>query len=152
MVNANGRLPADAVKGRVARIVDGPLTAPILSNARNSITRGAVLADKLSVLACGGRRLSLGLLSTKAVQIKGLNFRPDIGYRVYFGNRRATSVTVIDPETLLVVTPERQESGDVDIFVLADNGPAFSVAGGFAYVDMSDAAEAAQKTKGNLAF
>jgi len=92
------------------------------------------------------------LIGDQAVQVKGVNFRPDIGYRVYFGNRRATSVTVIDPETLLVVTPERQESGPVDITILADNGPAFSVSGGFAYVDQADVDENAQKQKGNLAF
>ena len=91
------------------------------------------------------------LIGDQSVQVKGANFRPDIGYRVYFGNRRATSVTVIDPETLLVVTPEHAE-GPVDITILADNGPAFQISGGFEYVDMSQEAQAAQKAKGNLAF
>ncbi len=93
-----------------------------------------------------------GMIGDQPVQIKGVNFRPDIGYRVYFGNRKATSVTVINPETLLVVTPERQETGPVDITVLADNGPAFSVSGGFSYIDSAEAAEAANKNKGNLAY
>ncbi len=93
-----------------------------------------------------------GMIGDQPVQIKGMNFRPDIGYRVYFGNRKATSVTVINPETLLVVTPERDETGPVDITVLADNGPAFSVSGGYAYVDSSQEAANANKNKGNLAF
>jgi hypothetical protein len=92
------------------------------------------------------------LIGDQPVQVKGVNFRPDIGYRVYFGNRRATSVTVINPETLLVVTPERSDEGPVDITILADNGPAFSISGGFAYRDTTEQAAAAQKTKGNLAF
>ena len=92
------------------------------------------------------------LIGDQPIQLKGANFRPDIGYRVYFANKRATSVTVINPETLLVVTPERSEEGPVDITILADNGPAFSIAGGFAYVDTSQEAQSAQKNKGNLAF
>jgi hypothetical protein len=125
------------------------------------LVAASVLAS-VFVAACGdeGGEMAIldveprqgGLIGDQAVQIKGVNFRPDIGYRVYFGNRKATSVTVIDPETLLVVTPERQEVGPVDITVLADNGPAFSVSGGFAYVDVSEAAAAAQKNKGNLAY
>jgi hypothetical protein len=125
------------------------------------LVAASVLAS-VFVAACGdeGGEIAIldveprqgGLIGDQPVQIKGVNFRPDIGYRVYFGNRKATSVTVINPETLLVVTPERQETGPVDITVLADNGPAFSVSGGFAYVDMSEAAAEANKNKGNLAY
>jgi hypothetical protein len=120
-----------------------------------------VLAS-LFVAACGEEGGEIAILDImpregsvvgdQPVQVKGANFRPDIGYRVYFGNRRATSVTVLDPETLLVVTPERSEEGPVEITILADNGPAFQVSGGFAYRDTSAQAEAAQKTKGNLAY
>ena len=48
LVGLNGRLPADAIKGWVGSIADGPSTAPMFSNACKSIARGVVLADKLS--------------------------------------------------------------------------------------------------------
>jgi hypothetical protein len=125
------------------------------------LVAASVLASVL-VAACGedGGEIAIldiepregSVVGDQPVQVKGANFRPDIGYLVYFGNRRATSVTVLNPETLLVVTPERSEEGPVDITILADNGPAFQVTGGYAYRDTSAEAAAAQKTKGNLAF
>jgi IPT/TIG domain len=93
-----------------------------------------------------------GLAGEQPVRILGANFRPDIGYRVYFGERRATSVTVIDEETLLATTPEREESARVDVTILADNGPAFRVAQAYEYREQTAAEEAAQKNKGNLAY
>ncbi|MBW2464496.1 MAG: IPT/TIG domain-containing protein [Deltaproteobacteria bacterium] len=92
------------------------------------------------------------IVGDQPVQIKGVNFRADIGYRVYFGNKKATSVTVVDPETLVVVSPEHIEEGPVEITVLADNGPAFSVQGGYAYVDQANAAQPGDETRGNLAY
>jgi hypothetical protein len=92
------------------------------------------------------------LAGEQPIRILGAHFRPDIGYRVYFGNQRATSVTVLDENTLLVTTPGTEEEGAVDITVLADNGPAFKVTGGFAYQEVSEAAAAATKAKGNLAY
>lgn len=86
------------------------------------------------------------------VRIVGAHFRPDIGYRVYFGNKRSDNVTVLDESTLAAATPEHEEPGPVEIIVLADNGPAYKITGGFAYRDESQAAEAAQKAKGNLAY
>ena len=125
------------------------------------LVAASMLASVLA-LACGDEGGEMAVLDVtpregtligdQPIQVKGVNFRPDIGYRVYFGNRRATSVTVIDPETLLVVTPERDEEGPVDITILADNGPAFQISGGFAYRDMSQEAQSANKNKGNLAF
>lgn len=92
------------------------------------------------------------VVGDQPVQIKGANFRSDIGYRVYFGNMKATSVTVVDPETLVVVSPEHIEEGPVEITVLADNGPAFSVSGGYAYVDQSNVVQPGAENRGNLAY
>jgi len=92
------------------------------------------------------------------VKITGRNFRTDIGYAVYFGNNRATSVTILDPETLLVTTPETPEPGDVDITIRADDGPAFRVPAGFRFEDMGGSvveglgAGAQKAKKGNLAY
>ncbi|MEM9073180.1 MAG: IPT/TIG domain-containing protein [Myxococcota bacterium] len=67
------------------------------------------------------------------VKIGGRNFRTDIGYTVFFGTNRSSQVTIIDPETLLVVTPPQNEAGNVDITIRADNGDAFRIHDGFEY-------------------
>ncbi len=92
------------------------------------------------------------------VKILGRNFRTDIGYTVYFGNQKAGSVTILDPDTLLVTTPQREETGAVDVTIRADNGPAFRVAEAFRYEDMSGSVVeglgggAAASKKGNLQY
>jgi hypothetical protein len=68
----------------------------------------------------------------QAVQITGANFRPDLGYMVYFGSERAQQVTILDSNTLLVATPAH-DVGNVDVVVAADDGPAYRIVGGFAY-------------------
>ncbi|MDW8247588.1 MAG: IPT/TIG domain-containing protein [Sandaracinaceae bacterium] len=68
------------------------------------------------------------------VRILGKHFRQDIGYIVYFGAVRATSVTILDPSTLLVVTPQH-EPGPVDVVVVAENGPAFRIQQGYTFAE-----------------
>jgi hypothetical protein len=68
----------------------------------------------------------------QAVQIVGANFRPDLGYMVYFGSERAGQVTILDPHTLLVATPAH-DVGTVDVVVAADDGPAYRIVGGFSF-------------------
>jgi hypothetical protein len=85
------------------------------------------------------------------VIIKGQNFRTDIGYTVYFGNQRATSLTIVDDQNLRVTTPAVEEPSAVDIYVLADNGPAFKVGNAFQYVLQEQAAGAGDK-RGSLAY
>lgn len=68
-----------------------------------------------------------------AVRILGNNFRRDISYTVYFGNRRAERSTIMDDHTLLVAAPQVEEPGAVDVIVAADNGPAFRIQRGFMY-------------------
>lgn len=70
------------------------------------------------------------------VKIMGNNFRQDIGYTVYFGNRRSERATILDDHTLIVATPRMDEAGPVDVVVAADNGPAFRVRQGFRFEDM----------------
>lgn len=91
------------------------------------------------------------------VKISGANFRTDIGYTVYFGNKKAGSVTILDPETLLVTTPQREEPGPVDVTIRADNGPAFKIAQAFRYEDMGGSVVeglggGAAGKKGNLQY
>lgn len=68
----------------------------------------------------------------QAVQITGANFRPDLGYMVYFGSERAQQVTILDGNTLLVATPAH-DTGEVDVVVAADDGPAYRIVHGFSY-------------------
>lgn len=92
------------------------------------------------------------------VKILGRNFRTDIGYTVYFGNKKATSVTILDPETILVTTPQRDEPGPVDVTIRADNGPAFRIASAYRYEEMGGSVVeglgegAASSKKGNLRY
>ena len=72
----------------------------------------------------------------QAVKISGNNFRRDITYTVYFGNKRSERSTIIDDHTLLVATPGADDPGPVDVIVSADNGPAFRIAQGFQYENM----------------
>lgn len=68
------------------------------------------------------------------VQIRGANFRQDVGYTVYFGTLRATAVTILDTSTLLVVTPQH-EAGPVDVVIASEAGPAFRIQQGFTFAD-----------------
>jgi len=86
------------------------------------------------------------------VQIVGSNFRTDIGYTVYFGTKRAPSVAILNPTTLVARAPGATEEGPVDITIRADNGAAFRISQAFDYRDVSAEAAAAQKNKGNLEF
>ena len=68
------------------------------------------------------------------VVISGANFRQDIGYTVYFGATRAQQVTIMDDTQLLVATPQH-DPGRCDVFVAADNGPAFRIADAFEFTE-----------------
>ena len=68
------------------------------------------------------------------VQISGANFRQDIGYAIYFGSERATSVTIMDTSTLIVETPQH-EPGQVDVVVASEAGPAFRIHEAFNFDD-----------------
>jgi len=67
------------------------------------------------------------------IKITGANFRPDIGYTIYFGNKRSPQVTIIDPQTILAVSPGHDSPGDVDITIRADDGNAWRIEKAFKY-------------------
>jgi hypothetical protein len=94
------------------------------------------------------------------IRIVGNNFRQDIGYTVFFGTRKAASVTILDPSNILVTTPSQSGPGSVDVTIRSDDGSAFRIPGGFRYEDMAgdvmgklgEAREAKKEEKGNLAY
>ena len=92
------------------------------------------------------------------VKLVGQNFRQDIGYTVYFGTKKASSLTIFDTETLLVTTPSGVAAGTVDVMVRADDGSAWRLPKAFEFKDMGGSVVeglgegAASKKKGNLAF
>ncbi|MBX3249764.1 MAG: IPT/TIG domain-containing protein [Myxococcales bacterium] len=95
----------------------------------------------LSLVGCdeGGEMAILSVEPRQAasqgrpVKIGGRNFRTDIGYTVFFGTKKSDQVTIIDPETLLVVAPQSEQPGTVDITIRADNGDAFIIHDVFEY-------------------
>ena len=95
------------------------------------------------------------------VRILGKNFRQDIGYTIYFGTKKTSSVTIRDPETMEVVTPPAMDKGKVDIMIRADDGNAFRIVQAFTFEDMggnvvqglgASPSAPKQQDKGNLAY
>lgn len=74
-----------------------------------------------------------GATQGRPIKIEGRNFRTDIGYTVFFGTRRSEQVTLIDPETMVVLAPQVDDPGVVDITIRADNGDAFIIHDAFEY-------------------
>ena len=128
-----------------------------------------VLAIVAGISACesGGEMSVLNVdpqvghtLGDQPVRIIGANFRQDIGYTVYFGANKAQSVTILNPETLLVTTPTRSEEGKVDITLRGDDGTAFRIVDGFEFKQMSgsvvgglgETGETKKEEKGNLPY
>ncbi|MET0343036.1 MAG: IPT/TIG domain-containing protein [Polyangiales bacterium] len=130
-------------------------------------TRGAcMLLAALSLFACeGSKEMQVTGINPQAghiagdqtVEIQGKNFRTDIGYTVYFGNAKATSVSIRSSEALVVTTPSGK-SGPVDVTLRADDGIAYRMKQGFRYEDMGGSVveglgkSGEAKKKGNLAF
>ncbi len=99
------------------------------------------------------------LAGDQPVRIEGRNFRTDIGYTVYFGNKKSKSLTIRSPELLEVITPKSPtgKPGPVDVSITADDGTAFKIPAGFRYEDMSGSVveglgSSGGKKSGNLAF
>jgi IPT/TIG domain-containing protein len=93
------------------------------------------------------------------VKIVGKNFRQDIGYTVYFGTKKSSQVTIVDPETLLATTPAGSKVGTVDVTIRADDGNAFRIPGVFKFEDMGGSVVEGlgsgapkKQDKGNLAY
>jgi hypothetical protein len=113
-------------------------------NARSMLSLAAVLTLSLPLAACeeGDGPMAIYDITPRTgvtageqrVQIAGANFRQDIGYNVYFGAQRATSVTIMDTNTLFVVTPQH-DVGRVSVVVAAEDGPAFVIHDAFDFND-----------------
>lgn len=86
------------------------------------------------------------------VRIIGRNFRQDIGYTIYFGNKKSENLALRDPETIEVTTPPAMAAGPVDIMIRADNGNAFKIVQAFTFQEGAKAGDAPKENKGNLAF
>jgi hypothetical protein len=94
------------------------------------------------------------------VRILGKNFRQDIGYTIYFGTKKTSSVTIRDPETIVLVTPSAMPEGKVDIMIRADDGNAFRIADAYTFQDLGGniveglgvPGAAPKQDKGNLAY
>ncbi|MFW5925427.1 MAG: IPT/TIG domain-containing protein [Myxococcota bacterium] len=124
------------------------------------------LALSLSLAACDGEgEIDVHTVDPQAgatqgeqpVKIVGDNFRTDIGYTVYFGQKKSDKVTIMDESTLLVQSPPVDDPGQVDIIIVSDNGPAWKIPQGFKYEDMAgnvmeQVGETEGKAKGKLAY
>lgn len=92
------------------------------------------------------------------VTVTGANFRTDIGYTVYFGTVRSPQVTIVDPENLLVMAPEHEEEGRVDITISADDGQAFRIVDAYEYQNVGGnvveqlGSGPTKQDQGNLAY
>ncbi len=92
------------------------------------------------------------------VSITGSNFDPRMGYTVYFGSENAGAITIVSDEEIKMIAPAQDETGTVDVTVLADNGPAFKIPGAFVYGETSGnisshiGERTESKNRGNLAY
>jgi hypothetical protein len=91
------------------------------------------------------------------VLIQGKNFRQDIGYTIYFGTKKTSTMTIRDPETIEVLTPQNMPEGKVDIMIRADDGNAFRIADVYQFQNVGGPAVpgapgSAPEKKGNLAY
>src|SRR5215813_3114573 len=74
-----------------------------------------------------------------SVTLTGLNFRnlsDGTSPAILFGGNLGTSVVVVDPNTITVVTPAASNSGLVDV-TISVGGQTFVFAGGFTYFEPS---------------
>lgn len=104
----------------------------------------AVVAASL-LSGCGDKEMKVHRLDpafggTKGdddVRIVGQGFRTDIGYSVYFGPRKASSVIVEGDDTLVATTPSFDDPLTVDVRIVADDGKVFLMKNAFRFVDQS---------------
>ena len=99
-----------------------------------------------------------GAMQTQTpTKITGRNFRTDIGYSVFFGTQESPQVVIIDQQTLLVMAPQVDDAGSVDVTVRADDGQAFRIVDAFEYQDaggnvVEQLGGATMQERGSLAY
>lgn len=137
-------------------------------HARSILTAGLAILAAFAGAACKGGDMTILDVSPRTgstqgdqpVHIVGKNFRPDIGYTVYFGTKKTTSITIRDPETIEVLTPPGMPEGKVDIMIRADDGSAFRIADVFSFQKLGGGPDGLggpaggpkREAKGNLAY
>jgi len=113
-----------------------------------NVRRLGVLAGLLTIsalAACSDEAPSVrrvypnfsSLRGDEDVRIEGTGFRNDMGYTVYFGTQRASSVMVEGENALIATTPGVDAPREVDVRIVADNGKTFLLKKAFRYVDGS---------------
>jgi hypothetical protein len=127
----------------------------LLSGAGSSLlaTSGCETTGEMAILDVMPRVGSAS--GEQSVRIVGQHFRQDIGYTIYFGTKKTMSVTIRDPETMEVVTPQGNDVGKVDIMIRTDDGNAYRITDAFAFqaaASGTTASDAAKAQKGNLAY
>jgi hypothetical protein len=133
---------------------------------RRKFVWGAIVVTALWSVGCdGGKEMKVTginpvaghIAGDQTVEIRGENFRTDIGYTVYFGKAKAKSLTIRSKEAITVTSPSG-EPGPVDVTIRADDGTAFLLKQAFRYEDMGGSVveglgkSGATKQKGNLAY
>lgn len=72
------------------------------------------------------------------IEILGSGFSTDMGITVYFGTRKADTVSISGPEKLTVVSPSADGAGKVDVLVITDSGIELRMKDAFNYVEKSN--------------
>lgn len=112
---------------------------------RRQLALAAVAIAACVLSGCGDAEMKVHRLDpafggTKGdddVRIVGQGFRTDIGYSVYFGPRKASSVIVEGDDTLVATTPSFDDPMTVDVRIVADDGRVFLMKHAFRFVDQS---------------
>jgi hypothetical protein len=139
-----------------------------MSKRGTMVVAGLLLVASASACDGGGGEMVILDVNPKVgatqgeqpVSILGKNFRQDIGYTIYFGTKKTSTVTIRDPETIQVTTPTGMPEGPVDIMIRADDGNAFRIASAYEFKNMGGSvvegiggpATGPAKEKGNLAY
>jgi len=73
----------------------------------------------------------------ESVSINGSGFDPSMGYTVYFGNSKATNVSVSSSDKIIVTTPSSSSATKVDVRLTTDTGKEYVLRKAFSYEEKS---------------
>lgn len=72
------------------------------------------------------------------VDILGSGFSTNMGITVYFGTKKAETVSIVGPDKLTVMTPGADGAGKVDVLIITDSGTELRMKEAFNYVEKSN--------------
>jgi len=72
------------------------------------------------------------------VEILGSGFSTNMGITVYFGTKKAETVSIVGPDKLTVMTPGADGAGKVDVLIITDSGIELRMKEAFNYVEKSN--------------